>query len=114
MTRRGLAPRPVDGGHRPSHTTEFRETILVYVEIYRSARKHGIDDSDIDHALEHALAVGELDDGKVPLSGTGSGREPVGSVVSVRRDDGTEIVSHAMAMRSGYERFLRGKGVEDD
>ena len=71
MTRRGLALRPVDGGHRPSHTTEFRDTILVYVEIYRSARKHGIDDSDIDHAVEHALAVGELDDGKVLYLGPG-------------------------------------------
>jgi hypothetical protein len=29
------------------------------VEIYRSARRHGIADEDIVHAVEHALAVGE-------------------------------------------------------
>jgi alkylhydroperoxidase/carboxymuconolactone decarboxylase family protein YurZ len=27
------------------------------VEIYRSARRHGIEDEDILHAVEHALAV---------------------------------------------------------
>jgi hypothetical protein len=35
-------------------------------------------------------------------------------VVSVRRDDGTEIVIHAMVMRPGYEPFLRGKELDDD
>ncbi len=35
------------------------------MEIYASARKHGIDDLDIAHAVDHALATGEQDDGKV-------------------------------------------------
>ena len=35
------------------------------VEIYASARKHGIDDAVIAHVVEHALAAGEQDDGKV-------------------------------------------------
>jgi hypothetical protein len=35
------------------------------VEIYGSARKHGVADDDIAHAIEHALAVGEQADGKV-------------------------------------------------
>jgi hypothetical protein len=37
------------------------------VEIYRSAGRHGIIDEDIVHAVEHALAAGEQDDGKVLL-----------------------------------------------
>ena len=36
-----------------------------HVEIYASARKHGIHDLDINHAVEYALASGEQDDGKV-------------------------------------------------
>ncbi len=38
---------------------------IRYVEIYASARKHGIADDDIMHAVEHAVAIGEQDDGKV-------------------------------------------------
>ena len=34
-------------------------------------------------------------------------------VVSVLRDDGTEIVIHAMRMRPKYEPFLRGEGESD-
>lgn len=83
------------------------------MEIYGSAGKHGIDDADIGHAVDHAVAVGEQDDGKVLYLGPDrSGR--LLEVVSVRRDDGTEVVIHAMVMRSGYERFLRGQEVDDD
>lgn len=38
---------------------------IQYVEIYRSARRHGVADDDIAQAIEHALAVGEQDDAKV-------------------------------------------------
>ncbi len=34
-------------------------------------------------------------------------------VVSVLRDDGSEIVIHAMRMRAKYEPFLRGEGDSD-
>ncbi|MGI8807925.1 MAG: hypothetical protein ACR2KK_08815 [Acidimicrobiales bacterium] len=34
-------------------------------------------------------------------------------IVSVVRDDGTEIVIHAMRMRRGYESLLRQKGATD-
>jgi hypothetical protein len=35
------------------------------VDIYASARRHGISDVDINHAVEHALVAGEQDDGKI-------------------------------------------------
>ena len=35
-------------------------------------------------------------------------------VVSVLRDDGSEIAIHAMRMRRTYEPLLRGKGDADD
>jgi hypothetical protein len=34
-------------------------------------------------------------------------------VVSVVREDGSEIVIHAMPMRAKYEPFLRGEGDSD-
>ncbi len=79
------------------------------MEIFYSARRHGITDDDIRHAMDNALAVGEQDDGKVLYLGAdraGNLRE----VVAVVRDDGSELVIHAMRMRAKYEPFLRGEG----
>ncbi len=82
------------------------------MEIYKSARKHGIDDIDIAHAVDNAVAVGEQDDGKVLYLGPDRSGNFL-EIVSVLRDDGTEIVIHAMRMRRIYESFLRDKGDVD-
>jgi hypothetical protein len=82
------------------------------VEIYRSARRHGIADEDIVHAVEHALAVGEQDDGKVLYLGADRAGNLL-EVVAVAREDGSEVVIHAMRMRTKYEPFLRGEGDSD-
>ena len=34
-------------------------------------------------------------------------------VIAVARDDGSEVVIHAMRMRAKYEPFLRGEGDSD-
>lgn len=80
------------------------------MDIYPSARKHGISDVDIEHAVDHALAAGEQDDGKVLYLGPDRAGNLL-EIVSVLREDGTEIVIHAMGMRRGYESFLRDKGA---
>ena len=80
--------------------------------IYASARKHGISDLDIVHAVEHALAAGEQDDGKVLYLGPDRAGNLL-EVVAVVREDRTEVVIHAMRMRLNYEPFLRGKGDAD-
>ncbi len=90
----------------------FRDTIFGTWKIYESARKHGIADEDIVHAVEHALAIGEQDDGKMLYLGPDRGANLL-EVVSVLRDDGSEIVIHAMRMRGKYEPFLRGAGESD-
>jgi hypothetical protein len=82
------------------------------VEIYRCARRHGVDDEDILHVVEHAVAVGEQDDGKVLYLGPDRAANML-EVVAVTRDDGSEIVIHAMRMRAKYEPFLRGEGDSD-
>ncbi len=82
------------------------------MDIYASARKHGVDDSNIRHAVEQAVAVGEQDDGKALYRGPDRAGNLL-EIDSVVRDDGTEIVIHAMRMRRGYESFLRQKGATD-
>lgn len=58
------------------------------MEIFASARKHGVPDEDIDHAVEHAMSVGEQDDGKVLYLGPDRAANLL-EVVSVVREDGT-------------------------
>jgi hypothetical protein len=82
------------------------------VEIYASARRHGIPDEDIEHAVDHALVSGEQDDDKVLHLGPDRAGNLL-EVVSVLRDDGSEIAIHAMRMRAKYEPFLRGEGDND-
>lgn len=82
------------------------------MKIYVSARKHGITDLDIEHAVDHALASGDQDDGKVLYLGPDRAGNLL-EVVAVLGDDGTEIVIHAMRMRRAYESFLRERGDAD-
>ena len=82
------------------------------MEIYRSARKHGIGDEDINHAVDHAVVSADSDDGKVLHLGPDRAGNLL-EVVTVLRDDGTEIAIHAMRMRRMYEGFLPRRGSDD-
>lgn len=79
------------------------------MDIYASARKHGIVDLDILHAIEPALAAGDQDHGKVLYLGPDRAGNLL-EIVAVVREDDSEVVIHAMRMRPSYEPFLRGKG----
>lgn len=78
----------------------------------RVGRRHGIEDEDILHAVEQALAAGEQDDGKALYLGPDRAANLL-EVVAVTRDDESEIVIHAMRMRTKYEPFLLGDGGSD-
>ena len=83
------------------------------MDIYRSARKHGVADADIVHAVDHALGAAEQDDGKVLYLGADRAGNIL-EVIAIERDDGTEIVIHAMRMRRLYEPLLREmRGTND-
>ena len=75
------------------------------VEIHPSARKHGIADEDIEHAVTNAMAIDDQqDDTRLYL---GPSRTAVLlEVVSIVRDDGSELAIHAMRMRPKYRRLL--------
>jgi len=78
------------------------------VEIHPSARKHGISDEDIEHATKHAMAIDEQDDDTRLYLGPSRAAEPL-EVVTIVRDDGSELAIHAMKMRPKYQRLLPGE-----
>lgn len=78
------------------------------MEIQGSARRHGVADDDIRHAVANAMAIDDQDDDTRLYLGpsTTGGLLEIATLV---RDDGTELVIHAMAMRSKYRRLLPGE-----
>jgi hypothetical protein len=77
------------------------------VEIIESARKHGVSDDSIRHALEHALVSEPA--GEDPERQLFVGPDAAGNlleVVAVVRTDQSLVVVHAMAMRPKYRRLL--------
>jgi len=81
-------------------------TTLVGVEILASARRHGISDDDIRHAVENSLAGGRSDDetGFAMLVGPDQSGNliEVGIVVT----DEIEYAIHAMRARNHYLDWL--------
>jgi hypothetical protein len=77
------------------------------VRVHASARKHGVADADIRHATKNALTLDEQDDDTALYLGPAVNGELL-EVVTVLRDDGTEIAIHAMKMRRTYQRLLPG------
>jgi hypothetical protein len=77
------------------------------VEIHPSAHKHGIADEDIEHAMRHALAIDDRT--TTPASTSARTRSAdLLEVVTIVRDDGSELAIHAMKMRLKYRRLLPG------
>jgi hypothetical protein len=77
------------------------------VEIHDSARKHGVAEQDILHAIDHALAI--EDAGEDPDRWLLIGPDSAGNlleVVVLITAEGTQIVIHAMRMRDKYARLL--------
>jgi len=77
------------------------------VQIHPSARKHGIADADIEHATRNAMAIDNLDDELRLYLGLARDADLL-EIVTLARDDGSELVIHAMAMRPKYQRLLPG------
>lgn len=85
------------------------------MEVHHSARKHGIADADMAHAITHCLYEGDIvdDDDGPPWRVLYLGPDRAGNlleVVMLERDDGSELVIHAMKMRKQYARLLPAEG----
>ena len=84
------------------------DCVLHYlcVEIHSSARRHGIDDLDIEHAVTHPLAIEDI--GEDPDRWLVIGPDRAGNMLElvVLVDQRGEIVIHAMALRPKYRKLL--------
>jgi len=83
----------------------FRSTILR-VEVLRSARRHRVEDEDIQHGLRNALLVEEI--GEDPTRYLVLGPDRAGNfleLVVIDRPQGPAVI-HAMPMRTRYRRLL--------
>ena len=78
------------------------------MEVHPSARKNGIADEDIEHATAHAMAIEDQEDDTRLYLGPSRSADLL-EVVTVVRDDGSELAVHAMKMRLKYERLLPGE-----
>ena len=77
------------------------------VEIHPSARRHGIPDNDMLHAVEHSLVVDDV--GEDPDRWLVIGPDSAGNlleVVVLVTFEGDELIIHAMPLRPVYRRLL--------
>jgi hypothetical protein len=87
----------------------YRITIR-HVEIHRSARKHGVSDTDITHAYENAAVQLDYDPDEHPPRFALVGPDTAGNyieLVALVADDDRIIVIHAMKARPHFLALLR-------
>ena len=77
------------------------------MDVHASARKHGIAVEDIEHATTHAIATEDQEDDTRLYLGP-SRSAALLEIVTIVRNDGSELAIHAMTMRPRYQRLLPG------
>lgn len=79
------------------------------MEILWSARKHGVDGQDIDHALAHVLVSAELSEDPARTLHIGPDRAAnLLELVVIERLEGLAVI-HAMPLRPRYRYLLEGE-----
>jgi hypothetical protein len=73
-----------------------------------AARKHGIADADIEHAVRHAMSIDDRDNDTRLYLGPARNADLL-EVVTVIEVDRVQTVIHSMRMRPKYRRLLRGE-----
>jgi GNAT superfamily N-acetyltransferase len=74
------------------------------MEIHPSARKHGVADADIEHAIEQVMTLNYQDDRRLLYLGPSRS----GAILEVVKVIGLELVIHANAATPKHERLLSG------
>jgi hypothetical protein len=77
------------------------------VDVHPSALKHGATEEDIEHAIRQAMVIEDMDDDTRLYLGPSRNADLL-EVVTLVRDDGSELAIHAMSMRPRYRRLLPG------
>src|SRR5438309_322259 len=95
---------------RPRFSSLIRSFVLHFSSgIHPSARKHGIADEDIEHAATNAISIDDQE-GDTRLYLGPARNSDLLEVVTIVRDDGSELAIHAMRMRPKYRHLLAGGG----
>lgn len=79
------------------------------MEIRPSARKHGCSDDDVEHAIEHALVVADLEPEADPPKILVIGPDLAGNLIEVimlEFADEQYVTIHAMALRTSFHGLL--------
>lgn len=77
------------------------------MEIHPAARRHGIADDDMLHAIEHSLVVDDV--GEDPDRWLVIGPDHAGNlleIVVLVSAEGDELIIHAMTLRPTYRKLL--------
>ena len=86
------------------------------MEIHGSARRHGVDDDDIRHAVDRALLVVDVDPDDDPPRALHIGPDRAGNVLELivlELDEDRLLVIHAMPLRTTYYDLLpRGEHTD--
>jgi hypothetical protein len=80
------------------------------VEIHRSARKHGITDEAINHAVSNAIVIVDLDPDDDPPRVLAIGPDTAGNlleVIWIVLEDQRDVVIHAMGLRSTFRGLIQ-------
>ncbi len=77
------------------------------MEIHPAARRHGIADEDIEHAVTNAMVIEAQADETTLYLGPARSADLL-EIVTVTREGDAELAIHAMRMRPRYERLLAG------
>lgn len=80
----------------------------MLLQIHDAARKHGVADEDIEHAVSHAMTIDDQDDSTRLHLGPARNAEML-EVVTVRRRGDVDLAIHAMPMRRRFKRLLDGE-----
>lgn len=77
------------------------------MEIHESARRHGISDKDIRHAIDHRGYLANIDDDAVLYLGPDKASNLL-EIIVIERENASDLVIHAMKARRKYEMLLGG------
>lgn len=81
---------------------------LPRVDLLPSAFRHGLDAADIEHVVEHAMVIEDLDDDLRLYLGPTQGGALLEIITVPDENQTDELVIHAMPMRAKYRPLLPG------
>lgn len=79
----------------------------MLLEIHQAARKHGIADKDIQHAVINAMTIDDQGDETRLYLGPARNADML-EIVTIPRAGQVELAIHAMPMRPRFTRLLTG------